>query len=125
MEFAKKFRLDKATKDVSPLSLRKIAASKDPIGWYNYVGTLTCPLRVSTLLRIAGFGFKAASRPITSARHKSRARRYIAMLKHIWSKDVELSIMWVSGQCLLPEVKGCMLYHLLEYFTPQDPNPIL
>lgn len=62
-EFAKRFRLDRLTIDVSPVSIRKLATIRNPLGWYNLMLSHQVSLRLSTQLRLAGFGFKASSRP--------------------------------------------------------------
>lgn len=48
-EFAKRFLLDKMTKNASPISLKKVATVHHPYGWYNYVITNPCSVRFSTL----------------------------------------------------------------------------
>ena len=80
-EFAKRFRVDNLTVDLSPVSMRKAADVKSPIGWYNYVISMPKSVRLSTLLRIGGFGFKAASRPIGCPTHGKRGRRLLVMLQ--------------------------------------------
>lgn len=121
-EFAKRFRLDRMTRDVSPLSLKKIASSRSPIGWYNYVSTLPKPVRLSTMLRIGGLGFKASSRPLQSARHGKRARRLLVMLAkfHMAHMPLELCLTVICGGILLPQQRGRLLYLLFEHFAPKD-----
>ena len=121
-EFAKRFRLDRMTVDASPLSLKKIASSKSPIGWYNFITTLPRPVRLSTALRIGGFGFKAASRRIQSSKHGKRARRLIVMLMkfHMAHLPLELCLIAILGRILLPQQRGRLISLLLEHFVPKE-----
>ncbi|KAI5669095.1 hypothetical protein M9H77_18948 [Catharanthus roseus] len=60
LEFAKRFR--EGNIDMSPFSIKRILATYQPLGW------------------IAGFGFRASSRPILYRRHGRRALRYEILL---------------------------------------------
>lgn len=119
-EFAKRFRLDRCTVDVSPLSIKRQATVRSPIGWYNYVLTINRPLRLSTLLRIAGLGFKASSRPIGLSKHGKRARRLLIMRFY----GILSTTLWLAcslGWCPAPEVIGAVIDRLRQHFVPRDP----
>lgn len=59
-------------------------------GWYSLLGTYPYPLIFSTLMRIAGFGYRAASRPLLSSKHGKHARRYAIVRLHMLAKDYGL-----------------------------------
>jgi len=123
-EFAKKFRLDHLTTDVSPVSVRKIFETrKSPLGWYNYVSTTPRSLRLSTLLRIAVFGFKAASRPLVSSKHGLRARRHLVMLMYARCQNTELALTLAVGAWIPPQVFGRIISFMVDYYRPKDLVP--
>lgn len=49
-EYAKRFLLNRCRDDVSPVSIKKLLTTLNPIGWYNFMLTADRPLRVSTRL---------------------------------------------------------------------------
>lgn len=119
-EYAKRFRLDRCTVDVSPLSIKKKVTTLTPIGWYNYCLTFDRELRFSTLFRIGGLGFKAASRPISSRKHGKRVRRLLIMRLY----GMLPTTLWLScalGWVPSPEVIGAVIERLREHFVPRDP----
>lgn len=119
-EFAKRFRLNRCTVDVSPVSIKKITTAINPIGWYNFMLTLNRPIRFSTMLRIGGYGFKAASRPINSRRHGKRVKRLIAL--QLYGKlPIYIWLTLVLGYVPRPEVIGAVIQRLREHLAPQDP----
>ncbi|KAI9074372.1 hypothetical protein K1719_043666 [Acacia pycnantha] len=112
-EFAKRFRLKRMTIDASPLSSRKLADR-----WYNLMLSTSTPLRLSTQLRLAGFGFKAASRPAST--HGKRCRRLLIMRYY----GMLPCILWLAvavGFVPSPEVLGRVIDRLREHFLPRDP----
>ncbi|XLT13214.1 hypothetical protein HN51_058904 [Arachis hypogaea] len=121
-EFAKRFRVDNLTVDLSPVSMRKAADVKSPIGWYNYVISMPKSVRLSTLLRIGGFGFKAASRPIGCPTHGKRGRRLLVMLLMFYTKcfSLETSLSIVLGRPIPPQCVGALVHALLEHFAPKE-----
>lgn len=122
-EFAKRFLVRHMTTDLSPLSIKKIASARSPIGWYNYMCTLPFPLRLSTKLRIGGLGFKACSRPSGSPYHGKRARKYLVLLIRSSSFPLYLTLSAVLGSWLPPSVHGRLVWSLLEHFAPKDLQP--
>lgn len=78
-EFAKRFRVEHMTIDLSPVSIKKLASIRNPLGWYSFILTLPKPLRLSTQLRLAGFGFKTISRALSSPLNGKRVRRLLVM----------------------------------------------
>lgn len=120
-EFAKGFRLNKMTVDVSPLSIKKVVSARSPLGWYSYI--LTCPrkLRISTQLRIAGFGFRAAARPLSSSRHGKRSRRLLIM-RYYGILPCTLWLAVSAGFVPSPSVIGRVVDRLREHFLPRDLN---
>lgn len=119
-EFAKRFLVDRMTVDLSPLSLKKIASARTPIGWYNYMCTLPTQLRLSTKLRIAGLGLKACSRPSGSSAHGKRARKCLVLLVRSSGLPLDLCLSAVLGSWLQPSVRGRLVWSLLEHLTPKD-----
>lgn len=67
--------------------------------------TLQRPLRLSTQLRLAGLGFKAASRPLGSRRHGIRCRRLLIMRLY-GLLPATLWLALASGQVPSPTVIG-------------------
>lgn len=106
-EFAKRFLLDRMRVDCSPLSLKKVAEVRS---WYNYVITIQKKLRLSTLLRIGGFDFKAASRPLTSKYHGKRSKRLLVMLLvfHTRVLSTELALSVILGKMISPQHVGTL-----------------
>lgn len=120
-EFAKRFLVDRMTVDVSPLSIRKIVSAKTPIGWCNYITTVHRTLRLSTKQRIAGFGFKAASRRHSSSTHGKRVRRLLMMI-HRSQLPCELWLSVALGVAVSPEIIGRVISRLQEHFIPREPD---
>lgn len=116
-EFAKKFFLNRVRDNVSPLSMKKISVTKHPYGWYNFVvSEYGLGLRLSTLLRIGGLGFKACSRPLSSPKHGKRARRMIVMLlKFLVQKDLslEIALSVVLGRWISPQEFGRVIHLII------------
>lgn len=84
------------------------------------------PLRLSTQLRLAGFGFKACSRRATNGRHGLRALSYLAMRVHslvlvVDKTSMELAISIVIGKWISPYVVGRVVGVLLDHYVPKDP----
>lgn len=123
-EFAKTFWVDRMRENLSPLSLKKVLRTNSPLGWYHYMGTLHSPLRLSTKLRIGGFGFKACSRPLRSRAHGFRARRYLVLLAYTWVSEYSLSIDVAIGLSLgfmiHPSVVGMLWHHLWSELAPKE-----
>jgi hypothetical protein len=122
-EFAKKMRLRAMTVDASPLSLKKLLDLSSLLGFYNFVITHPKPLRVSTMLRLMGLGFKACSRPFNSTKHGAKARRILAVYTFAKLKPFGLRLVLSSiiGQAVHPEVYGLAVEYMLQYFRPKDP----
>ncbi|XLR47424.1 hypothetical protein HN51_031532, partial [Arachis hypogaea] len=121
-EFAKCFCVDNLTVDLSAVSMRKAADVKSPIGWYSYVISMPKSVRLSTLLRIGGFGFKAASRPIGCPTHGKRGRRLLVMLLMFYTKcfSLETSLSIVLGRPIPSQCVGTLVQALLEHFAPKE-----
>lgn len=117
-EFAKRFRLKRMTVDVSPLSIRKLASVRNPLGWYNFMLSTPVQLRLSTQLRLAGFGFKASSRPASN--HGKRCRRLLIM-RYYGMLPCTLWLAVAVGYVPRPEVLGRVIDRLREHFVPKDP----
>lgn len=120
-EFAKKFRLFHCSVDVSPVSVKNLSKALCPIDWYNLTLTLNRPVRLSTLLRVGGFGFRASSRPLSSRTHGKRVRRLIALRLY------GILPLYIWFHCILgyfpsPEVIGAVIERLREHYAPVDPR---
>lgn len=119
-EFAKRFLVKRMTIDVSPLSLRKIAQVRSPLSWYNFMLDTMYPLRISTQLRIAGFGLKACSRPLHSTKHGKRCRRLLIM-RYYGMLPCTLWLAVATGFVPTSQVLGRVIDRLRERFVPNDP----
>lgn len=119
-EFAKRFLLDKMTKNASPISLKKVATVHHPYGWYNYVITNPCSVRFSTLWVVSVL----TSRPLSSRKHGIRARRMIVMLfkfRLMQSFRLDFALSVLLGVMIPPQVFGRVIFGLLEKeFKPKD-----
>lgn len=93
---------------------------RTPLGWYNFMLTLQRPLRLSTQLRLAGLGFKAASRPLGSRRHGIRCRRLLIMRLY-GLLPATLWLALASGQVPSPTVIGWVIDRLRDQMVPKDP----
>lgn len=123
-EFAKRFRLDRMTKDVSPISLKKIFSSSTPMGWYQLMQSPESNnLRISTCLRLGGMGFKAASRTLLSKKHGIKGRRYMILLYHARTKglDIVTKVGCLFGRVVSPNMVGELRYLLLKQLMPKEP----
>lgn len=72
-------------------------------------------LRLSTQLRLAGFGFKAASRPGHASTHGRRRRRLLIMRLC----GILPSTLWLSvslGRWIRPEIVGAIVDRLQDHF---------
>lgn len=123
-EFAKRFRIRGMTVDVSPISIKRLMATNSLMEWYANVATAFPSLRFSTLMRMAHFGFKAASRSPLSFKHGKRARRYGAMFVHAKMKACNLSLVVslsvVLRKTVSPEVCGVIYQRLKEHYAPKE-----
>lgn len=90
-----------------------------PMEWYNLCYTAPYPLRQSTLLRLAGLGFKASSRPGFSRKHGKRARRLLGMRLH-GCLPFNLWLMVLVNQVIEPHILGRVIQFLREHFAPSD-----
>lgn len=114
-EFAKRFRIRRMTVDVSPVSIKKVLTAQNPLGWYNFMLSHPKQLRLSTQLRLAGFGFKAASRPGHASTHGRRCRRLLIMRLC----GILPSTLWLSvslGRWIRPEIVGAIVDRLRDHF---------
>lgn len=121
-EYAKRFRVDRLKIDISPISMKNISLSRTPLGWLNFIKSLPRNLRLSTKLRIAGVGFKAASRTYHSRKHGKRVKRLIVMLTWAGKGDFSLllALHAVLGAWIPPSVVGRLYDLLLQKFAPKD-----
>lgn len=124
-EFAKRFRINRMTVDVSPVSLRQMLKCDSLMDWYANAA-MKFQVRFSTLLRMASFGFKARSRPVLSAKHGSRARRYstlyiISLVKRS-GVSIEIALSTVLKCTIPPEVLGVIHSKLYAHLVPKEPT---
>lgn len=70
-------------------------------------------------MRIAGFGFRASSRPILSRRHGRRALRYEILLLY-GRLPYELLLACVFRKWIPPEVIGGVIQYLRDFMVPKD-----
>ena len=107
---------------VSPVSIKKLATLRNPLGWYNFVLSHPTQQRISTQLCIAGFCFRAASRPLHASTHGKLQTS---------ADKMRYSLLWLIAQYAMDrchQVKGALcrligrvIDRLREHFTPRDP----
>lgn len=101
--------------DVFTVSIKKVLTAQNPLGWYNFMLSHPKQLRLSTQLRLAGFGFKAASRPGHASTHGRRCRRLLIMRLC----GILPSTLWLSvslGRWIRPEIVGAIVDRLRDHF---------
>lgn len=83
---------------------------------------LSTPVQLCLLtqLRLAGFGFKASSRPLTASNHGKRCRRLLIM-RYYGMLPCTLWLAVAVGYVPRPEVLGRVIDRLREHFVPKDP----
>jgi hypothetical protein len=117
-EFAKKFRVEGLTRDISPLSFKSILQTLTPVGWLAFVTSQGSHLSYHNKMRLSGLGFRARVKCPPKGR---RAFRYWVMLiqscKYI-PLEVRLSV--VVGSWLHPSLVGRLWWRLAEKFSPSD-----
>lgn len=120
IEFAKRIRSYKMSKDLSPLSVKKTLGVYNLLGWFEFC--LAQPFRkyrVSTLFRLGGVGFRAASRPLLSSKHKRKVSRYKALiLKELLPFDIWF--MTIMGYIYEAEAVGRAIDTIRSLLRPVD-----
>ena len=119
VEFAKRFRVRRATVDLSPVSFKKVLAFYDLTSWYSFTTEAGNTLRRSTLLRLAGVGFKTRSIPFESPKHRRKSRRLIVM----FLRGRLPSTIWLTtcfGRVLSPQLIGRVIWEILDSMYPKD-----
>lgn len=114
IEFAKRFIVRDASKDISPVSIKAVLNAHHPYGLYAIANKYKIK-RLSTFCRLGGAGYRTlASLPQTRSK---KWKRYWSM----WNKlNLPLDLWLGRGRPLNPYLRGYIIAHLRTVLKPKD-----
>lgn len=119
LEFAKRFMVKRAQKDLSPISLRALLTVRSTLGMCQ-LADLYKISNPNVLFRLAGAGFRVRSRLYSSKRSKRWERLWVASTKPPGTSRLPLE-WWIGrGRPINPYLKGLIIERLRKELKPKE-----